>query len=486
MNILFVYSLDNIVTSARPLSSQLEINFGISYISSFLKERGHYTKLVVLSRLLGRKNKHIIDKYLKSFSPKLICFTAVATQYPFIKDIAKYIKDNYPDIYLLAGGAHVSLNPQEAILDDFDALCIGEGENPTFELVSQLAEGIFPSNISNLWIKHRLEIEKNSSRPFLQNLDSLPFPDREMWQEWILKGSLLESSILLGRGCPFQCAYCSNHALRKLGDGEYVRNRSVDNIVEELKEVLGRFPQTREIYLEVETISINKKWCIELCSALQHLNATLSRPLSFEANLRITPNAYLESVFFEFKKSNFTFLNIGLESGSERVRYEILKRNYSNQDVINTVKLARKYGLKINFYNLIGIPGETADDFKETVKINRICLPDRLSTSIFFPYPGTDLYALCKRQGLLKEPLDTLRERSRAVLDYPGFTKKQIDKSYIWFDYYVYRGSRALYKILIQVIRIKLLSNYYLDTFARRLGNSFLKPLKKYTQLYAR
>lgn len=69
-------------------------------------------------------------------------------------------------------------------------------------------------------------------------------------------------------------------------------------------------------------------------------------------------------------------VKIGLESGSERIRREILKRNYSNKDIIDAVSLARKYGLKVFFYNLMGIPGETLNDFKETIGINRICLPD--------------------------------------------------------------------------------------------------------------
>ena len=470
MNILFIYSLYVIESTSKPLHTPEQMQFGISYISSFLKEHGYQTKLMVLSRVSGRKNRNIIDKYLKRFCPKLICFTAVSTEYQFIANIAKYIKSHYPDIYLLIGGPHVSLNSEEVLLDDFDALCIGEGENPTLELLSQLEKGVLPSDIPNLWIKHGSEIEKNSPRPFLQDLDSLPFPDREIWQEWIEERQGSRYSVLLARGCPFQCTYCCNHALKKVALGAYVRFRSPDNIVKEIKEITNRSQSTKEIYLEVESFGINKEWAVELCSKLESFNKTLSQPLSFGANLRITPNADLENLFVACKKCNFRFINIGLESGSERVRREILKRNYSNEDIINAVVSARKHGLKIALFNMIGIPGETIGDFKETVKINRICLPDWHFTSIFFPYPGTDLYFLCKEQGLLKKPLDTEIERMKATLDLPGFTKKQIEKSYIWFDYYVYKGHKPIYKILGLVLKSKLRSKSYLYIFLRKLS----------------
>jgi len=461
MNILFVYSIDEVYSLIKPLYAPEQIQFGISYISSFLKKHLYQTRLVVLGRLLGKKNFNIIDKYLEEFYPKLICFTAVSSEYSFILDIAKYIKSRYPDIYLMLGGPHVSLNPKEALSGKFDAVCIGEGEYPTLELASQLEKGISPSGISNLWIKNGQIIEENLPRPFLQDLDSLPFPDRQMWQEWIPEGSGAMLPVLLGRGCPFECTYCCNHALKKIASGTYVRLRSAENIIAEIREIITRYPIVETIYLEVETIGINKEWTMQLCSKLQYLNATLNKPLSFGVNLRVTPHMELESLFAEFKKTNFSFINIGLESGSERVRREILKRNYSNADIINAVRLARKYGLKVRFYNLIGVPGETLADFKETIRINKVCQPDSHYTYIFYPYHGTVLYSSCKEQGLLGKNLDTEMERSKACLNLPGFTKRQIQRSYLWFDYYLYKGRKPAYKLLAGVLASKIRLNYF-------------------------
>jgi anaerobic magnesium-protoporphyrin IX monomethyl ester cyclase len=187
--------------------------FGISYISSALKNENNNTKLLYL--INSDDNNNIIDSYIISFVPNLIRLTFVATEFHFIADIAQRIREKYPEIFLLAGGPHASLCPEECILGPFDALCIGEGEEPTRELVQQLEKGLAPAGIPNLWIKHASGVEKNPARAFIC-IDDVPFPDRAMWREWI-SGPISKISILLGRGCPFSCSYCCNHAFGEVG-----------------------------------------------------------------------------------------------------------------------------------------------------------------------------------------------------------------------------------------------------------------------------
>ena len=330
---------------------------------------------------------------------------------------------------------------------------------PIFEIYEKLKETNKEVNVKV--IGTGTEVEKNRPRPFLEDLDNLPFPDIEMWQEWIDYPET-RPVILLGRGCPFQCTYCCNHALSKIAPGNYVRFRSPDNILKEVKMIIARFPETQEIYFEVETIGVNMKIAIELCSKLEEFNREFDKPLSFGINLRVVPNMDHEDLFSALKKANFRFINIGLESGSERVRKEILKRNYSNQDVIKTVKLAKQHGLKVSLTNLVGIPGETLADFKETIKCNRECMPDHSQIYIFFPYPGTDLYKLCEKEGLLNHGLDTSWERRKPSFYLPEFPPRQIQHQYDWFYYNVFKGHRPMYILLVRAIGLKIYSNYKL------------------------
>lgn len=471
MNILFVYSVEAGMLPDGSLSSQELIQFGISQISSCLKERFHRTELVVTSWMLRDKGIKSVERAIDTFRPDVICFTSIATQYDFIAALAKHIKLTYPDIYLLIGGVHPTLNPEEVISADFDAVCVGEGEAPTAELVAQLEAGKKPSGIPNLWIKSEGAVEKNPPREFIQDLDGLSFPDRAMWQRWMSSKSPKMCSVLASRGCPFDCSYCSNHALRKTAPGHYVRYRSPENITAEIRRILAEFPSINEIYLETETLLSNRKWCLDLCSKLEGLNTSLETPLSFGANIRIVPGAELEEIFRAMKKCNFRFVNIGLESGSERVRRDILRRNYSNDDVLNAVTLARRHGIQVAMFNLIGVPGETFADFKETVKTNRACRPDWHLTSIYFPYPGTDLYNVCKDEGLLEGPIDPNHERQKAVLDLPGFSKKEMQDGLRFFNHYVYRGYDPDDRRSVGLA-------YFWDVTVKRSHKKFLRSLK--------
>jgi len=164
------------------------------------------------------------------------------------------------------------------------------GEYPTLEYVEALAGGNAPAGITNLWIRSTGGWERNPPRPFLEDLDGLPFPDRDIWQEWVIPGRTDRFTVLPGRGCPFLCTYCSNHALKKVVPGKYVRFRSADNVLRESEALTRRSPELQEIYFEVETIGFDKTWALELCDRLARWNDKRERPLTFWINLRVTPN----------------------------------------------------------------------------------------------------------------------------------------------------------------------------------------------------
>ncbi len=193
----------------------------------------------------------------------------------------------------------------------------------------------------------------------------------------------------------------------------------------------------------------------------------------------------LDALFSAMKKANFDYVNIGLESGSEKVRKTVLKRNYANKDLLDVVNLAKKHGLKVSLYIMVGIPGETLEDFNETIKITRLCLPDYYELFIFYPYLGTELCRVTKQSGLLGQSLREEKERSRATLDLPGFTKKQILSNYIWFEHHIYKGQKPLIQILTVVLRNKIYASPGLYNIFNRLSSnkSFLNCAVKIKNL---
>ena len=450
MKIMFIYSSDDGFESSGLLRSWAKVQFGISYISAMLKSRGHNTSLIVLSSSRPL-NEGLIRRHMDEFEPDVVCFTAVFSQYDFIEKTAEFCRKTWPGKFYVIGGVHATLNPQQVINGPFDALCMGEGEYPVLELCEHLKENRKPHDIQNLWFRTGDKILQNGTRDFIQDLDALPFPDRQMWAPWIKHDASDEITLLAGRGCPHGCTYCSNHSIRKTAKGRYVRMRSPENIIREIELIYANYPQ-RKIYLEAECIALDKKWAFGLCGKLAEFNASVNNEMTFGCNFRVSGNSVDEDLFAAFEKANIRKINIGLESGSERVRREVLKRNYSNGDFLRAASMARRHAMAVNVYNLIGIPGETMSDHMETVRVNRLCQPDNLCTSIFYPYPGTELHKVCLERGLISETVKTTKERRTAVLDLPGFSSAQIQKAYRLFEKRVYKGRFPWWKDLLRSV----------------------------------
>ncbi len=207
MKVLFVYSLRDVLTPRRPLATLGDIHIGISYVSAYLKSRGHQTRLIVLGSETPAASFESLERAVSEFDPSLVAFTAVSTQFPFTSAAAGRLKQRWPAKFLLLGGAHASLAPEEAVGGPFDAICVGEGEFPSAELAGQLECGQRSAGIANLWLKHPDgSVEKNPTREFMADLENLPALDREMWQEWVMAREKICQVVLPSRGCPYNCS----------------------------------------------------------------------------------------------------------------------------------------------------------------------------------------------------------------------------------------------------------------------------------------
>lgn len=458
MKIGCVYTVERGATGNKPLPFAMDIPFGMSIIATVLKHAGHDVSLMVFSP--RSSYAEIIANYVKTERPKLFCLTAVTTQFAFAKEVARLVKQADPSIFVILGGHHASLDSEEAIKDpNLDAICVGEGDGLVTELAQRIERGEPVTGMHHLWVKKPDgSIEKNPPSPFDQSLDSLPHIDRGMWEQWISQPDRYPS-VLLGRGCPFRCTYCSAHAMAKLAEGKFVRFRSPDNIISEIEEICERYPAVDNIYLEVETLA-HQKEAVPLFDKLEEWNARRKVKLSFGANFTVT-SAFIkhEEQCREFlqmlQRANVVYLNIGLESGSERLRKEILRRpKYTNAEFLQFCKLAKEYNVNLDFYVLIGIPGETPEDFAETVDLCRKAQPKMVQLSIFYPYLGTDLANIALERGLVtRDGLNPGLERTRPALSLPTFSRRQVRFEYIVFWFKVYRGHWPMSRIFAETVQ---------------------------------
>jgi anaerobic magnesium-protoporphyrin IX monomethyl ester cyclase len=469
LSIACVYSVESYVSLDKPIRDGASIPFGIATIASVLKQAGHDVELLVFTP--DTPILETLRPFIRRFRPRLFCLTAVSTQFPLIQKVAEAVKTLDTTIYLALGGAHASLMPAEAIACPYiDAICVGEGDRAIVELAAQLLEGRQPAGVHNFWFKQPggSGIEKNASAPFCADLDSLPLIDRELWRPWIQEPER-DPSVLVGRGCPFRCSYCSNHILGKLASGPYVRFRSHAHIMQEIKQIT-QTPKVTNVYLEVETIGVNLDYALQLCQALAQFNRQRDIPVQFKINLAVTQKLVrdenlMDRLFKAFREANIVTINIGLESGSERIRNDVLRRpRYSNDDIINFCAYARNYDIKTTMFVMIGLPGESVADFRDTLRVVKLCRPYNIWLSIFYPYPGTDLYRLAKEKQLFSEQnISTALERRRSYLNLPGFPKWRIRAEYILFKFRVFKGTQSLKQRLFYAMRAAMETNKKLD-----------------------
>jgi radical SAM superfamily enzyme YgiQ (UPF0313 family) len=381
----------------------------------------------------------------------MFCLTAVSSQIPLITKIAKIIKKKR-DVFILLGGVHATLNPESAIeIPNIDAICIGEGEVAVVELADVISKPkLLIHGINNIWMKSGKYIDKGETSDFIKDLDLLPVIDRMMWYPYILDVNS-RPSVLVGRGCPNKCTYCSNHALSKISGGTYVRFRSPDSIVNEIYQILRGNPSINEIYLEVETLSINLDYAYSLLDKLRDFNSDRQTPIKFGINLSMTKKIMDNREFIEkLKSANITSINIGLESGSEKVRKYVLNRPpYTNEEITSFCNLVREYGIFINMYVIVGIPGESRENFQETIECVRKCKPNFVQIGVYYPYPGTVLYNIARSSGLFNDDiLETSAERGYPMFDLPNFSKREIRWEYIMFYVKAMKGIMPMSSIL--------------------------------------
>jgi radical SAM superfamily enzyme YgiQ (UPF0313 family) len=482
MKVLCLYSTDEGVSVNRPLSSFLSIPHGLAAIASILRREGCAVRVIV--RIRGRRSASRLRACLEEFRPDLVCASAVTSQYPLIRESLLAVRRWQPQARILLGGAHASLNPGETMAERIcDGICIGEGDQAAREYIGQLrAGGGPPSGIANLWLLDRETgaVEKNPPRPFQENLDPLPDEDVSLWESEVAGRSGL-FDVVVGRGCPNRCTYCSNHALAALASGRFVRFRSPQRVVEEIRGQVERYPFIRGIILRAETLSVDIPYTLALCSALREMNRRLTRPLAF--TVPVSPRREMldrGDFFFLLKAAGVSCLNMALESGSARVRRDILRRPiYSNGDVVAICRAARGAGIAVSLCAMMGLPGETRAEYRETVDCVRSANPDHAHMYIFYPYPGTDLYRRAKEMSLFSGALvDPAGERKVARLNQPGFSRRRLQWEYLTFPYRAFRGQQPWSKIIARMVRETLDLNPALGAGVRRLARRrWLRPL---------
>lgn len=428
MKILFIY-----IYGKTP-----QLPIGISYISALLKSHGHQTKL---GYLLCNDDLPRLLSLINTWQPQIIGFASMSSTFSQVKTISQKIKDRFPDVFIICGGIHPTLVP-ECLGESpaLDAICRGEGEYPMLELVEKISQGKDFWNLKNFWFKKNGQFIKNELRSLIQNLDELSIPDHDIYLSEDLPGRIHgRGEFIFARGCPFNCNYCSNHALKNLYKGQrYVRYPSVEKAINELLLVTSKYDMNYVIVHD-DTFTLNKNWFHDFCSEYKE-----KVKLPFLCNVR--PGTCSKEMFKALKEAGCESVAIGLESGNDFIRKKILNRGIKNEQIIDAFEMAHKAGLHTNSFIMLGLPYENPKRLVDTINLAaKIGNNNTIWHGIFYPYPETNLAQLCEWEGWVeKRDLGLIRERSDTILRLPNLDKKHILSYYNNFSTLVELKKRVI------------------------------------------
>lgn len=325
---------------------------GLGYIAETLKTNNIDYDL--LDMAAGGTFDDLKDK-IASFKPDLIGISIMTFMYKRSYEIIRTIKRSYPSIDIIAGGPHIS-TVREKVLDECPELDYGavlEGERTIIEL----CRGEEVSSIKGLIYRDGNRVVFTGERPFSDNLDTIPFP---VFDKFPLGNYVTEEiGIVSSRGCPHGCIYCPV----KAAIGRKWRKRSAESIVEEIQHWYDR--GVRQISVLDDNFTFDNDRVRKICNTLKTLRLD---GLELNCNNGIRADKVNYEILKLMKEAGFRYLAFGVEGGNDKVLKNINKG--VKMDAIETaIKDSLSLGFKVTLFFIVGSPGETMDDIKDSINL---------------------------------------------------------------------------------------------------------------------
>ncbi len=417
---------------------------GIASLSAVLKQNPRLS--VSLIHLTKDISKKAFLSRVSSVGADLIAFSSTSNMYPFVSKWASWIKEDSSRIVIACGGVHPTISPDDVIKNpNIDIVCIGEGEYSLRELCDNMLKGLDTTAISGLWVKDNAGlVHKNVARSRIDDLDSLPLPDRGIFDYPNLHSeSEGKATVMLSRGCPYSCTYCCNDILRRttgISGGKYVRFKSVKRSIEELHSILDDYSFVKSFAFDDDILPLDKAWFREFSAEYKK-----KIKLPYDCNLR--PNLVNDEIVSLLSDSGCAQVRMGIESGNDFIRNKVLNRNITEKQLTDAFELCHRAGLKIYSYNMLGLPFEDIDKMLETVRINAVLPTSANQVTIFYPYEKTPLYDVCINNKLISGSAESVTDYSRStMLKFGLITQNQI--------IFMQRYFRLLVKLYAKIIKL--------------------------------
>jgi len=361
---------------------------GLGYIAAALKKRGVEVELVDCTFMQFRE---AVDR-IKRARPQIIGFYSMFSMKKTTLELAQCLKkEGLEDSLFAVGGPLPSWAP-DGFLDIFDVVAVGEGEQTMADLAECVEQRKEFSCVKGLIFHEGNHIVNTGPREFKQDLDSLPTPTRELFNNKAYKKYYLDhfgystTSMITSRGCPFSCDFCSRPIL-----GADMRSRSVNNIVDEMEEIAALGYD--RVWFADDCFTLNRNHLLDVCREIVRRGVKVG----WECLSRVdTMDA---EVAEGMKRAGCIGVFFGIESGNDSV-LGIMNKHISTAQAEKAVYVAKAAGLKVGAFFIVGYPGESNKTVLDTVRFASGLPLDYLSFTLPYPIPGTPLYERVKDNGV--------------------------------------------------------------------------------------
>jgi len=355
---------------------------GLGYLASYLRKHGFSVDLVDCTFM---KEDEALEKVRRS-KPRIIGIYSMFSMNNKALDFAKSLRKDCR--LLVAGGPLPTSNP-ESFLKDFDVVVIGEGEETLLELVQCLSQSSDFSKVKGLAFSISGAAKFTGNRDFIADLDSLPFPSRDLFdnQAYISFYQMSEgysiTSLMSSRGCPFQCDFCSRPVF-----GNLFRSRSAKNIVDEIEEILSL--GYRRVWFADDCFTLKRERLIAICDEI------VKRKLKVEWECLSRVDTINREIADWMKKAGCVRLFFGIESGNNEI-LKLIRKQISIEQAKQAVITSREAGIEVGAFFILGYPGETEDTVLDSVNFASSLPLNYLSFTLPYPIPGTPLFERIKK-----------------------------------------------------------------------------------------
>jgi anaerobic magnesium-protoporphyrin IX monomethyl ester cyclase len=398
---------------------------GLKYVHYSLIDAGHESSILYLSNFNPRNRRQLenIKDFLLKEKPDFIGMSLMSEEFYKAGQLTGYIKSFIKTVPIIWGGIHPTITP-ESCLEQADYVCVGEGENVVRDIADTISRKGDLRNVNNLCYMEDGRMIRNPLSPRIEDLDNLPMYEHIPRNSYILNEKNILAldrktftryarnlgktySIMSSRGCPFACTYCCNNFISRLYNSRKIRRRSIDNIIKELEKALGDNP-------EIDIVNFQDD-CLLAASEdyLSDLFALYKKKINKPFIARTIPSYVTPIKLRLLKDAGIGWIDMGLQSGSERTCKEIYKRSSTKTDFLKVARMVKELKVAAIYDIILDNPFENEEDELETLEtVMDIPKPYYMELFSLTLYPGTELYEKAKHE-------------------FPQYTEGQLDKNYL-------------------------------------------------------